>query len=118
MNSFSDIANFIWQVADLLRGPYRPNQYKDVMLPLVTLRRLDCVLEPTKDKVMKKLTQLKVAGRVRDFDVVLNREAEQEFHNISPYTFTKLKADPDHIAKNLTLFIKGFSSHAREIRDH
>jgi len=49
MNNFSEKANFIWSVADLLRGPYRPNQYKDVMLPLTVLRRLDCVLEPTKD---------------------------------------------------------------------
>jgi hypothetical protein len=48
-NGFSDKAAFIWQVADLLRGPYHPNQYKDVMLPLTVLRRLDCVLDPTKD---------------------------------------------------------------------
>jgi len=54
MNNFSGKGNFIWSVADLLRGPYRPNQYKDVMLPLTVLRRLDCVLEPTKDKVLAK----------------------------------------------------------------
>ena len=51
-NGFSDKAAFIWSVADKLRGPYRPNQYKDVMLPLTVLRRLDCVLEPTKQKVL------------------------------------------------------------------
>ena len=45
--------SFIWSVADLLRGPYRPNQYKDVMLPLTVLRRLDCVLEPTKEKALE-----------------------------------------------------------------
>lgn len=55
MNNFSEKVSFIWSVADLLRGPYRPNQYKDVMLPLTVLRRLDCVLEPTKDKVLEKL---------------------------------------------------------------
>jgi len=49
MNNFNDKVNFIWSIAELLRGPYKPNQYKDVMLPLVVLRRLDCVLEPTKD---------------------------------------------------------------------
>ena len=54
MNNFSDKVSFIWSVADLLRGPYRPNQYKDVMLPLTVLRRLDCVLEPTKDKVLAR----------------------------------------------------------------
>lgn len=52
MNNFGDKVSFIWSVADLLRGPYRPNQYKDVMLPLTVLRRLDCVLEKTKDKVL------------------------------------------------------------------
>ena len=47
MNNFGEKVSFVWSVADLLRGPYRPNQYKDVMLPLTVLRRLDCLLEPT-----------------------------------------------------------------------
>jgi type I restriction-modification system DNA methylase subunit len=59
MNNFTEKANFIWSVADLLRGPYRPNQYKDVMLPMTVLRRLDCVLESTKDAVLAKLKSLK-----------------------------------------------------------
>lgn len=54
VSNFSAKVSFIWSVADLLRGPYRPNQYKDVMLPMTVLRRLDCVLEPTKDKVLAK----------------------------------------------------------------
>ena len=53
MNNFNEKVSFIWSVADLLRGPYRPNQYKDVMLSLTVLRRLDYVLEPTKDEVIK-----------------------------------------------------------------
>jgi len=59
MNNFGEKVSFIWSVADLLRGPYRPNQYKDVMLPLTVLRRLDCVLEPTKEKVLERLKKLK-----------------------------------------------------------
>lgn len=55
VNHFGEKVSFIWSVADLLRGPYRPNQYKDVMLPLTVLRRLDCVLESTKEKVLEKL---------------------------------------------------------------
>jgi hypothetical protein len=54
VNNFGEKVNFIWSVADLLRGPYRPNQYKDVMLPMTVLRRLDCVLGPTKEKVLEK----------------------------------------------------------------
>ncbi len=54
MNNFNDKVSFIWSVADLLRGPYKPAQYGDVMLPLVVLRRLDCVLEPTKARVLER----------------------------------------------------------------
>jgi type I restriction enzyme M protein len=62
-NGFSDKTSFIWSVADLLRGPYRPNQYKDVMLPLTVLRRLDCVLEPTKEKVLAEYKVWKDKGK-------------------------------------------------------
>ena len=51
MGNHHDVSNFIWQIADLLRGPYRPPQYERVMLPMTVLRRFDCVLAPTKDKV-------------------------------------------------------------------
>jgi len=67
MNNFGDKVSFIWSVADLLRGPYRPNQYKDVMLPLTVLRRLDCVLEPTKDKVLAELNR-RQGGKIRTWN--------------------------------------------------
>jgi len=70
MNNFGEKVSFIWSVADLLRGPYRPNQYKDVMLPMTVLRRLDCVLEPTKDKVLKRLEKLKVS-KVKNVDPII-----------------------------------------------
>ena len=59
MASHSDLANLIWQIADLLRGPYRPPQYERVMLPLVVLRRFDCVLAPTKAKVLAEYERRK-----------------------------------------------------------
>ena len=62
MNNFGEKVSFIWSVADLLRGPYRPNQYKDVMLPMTVLRRLDCVLEPTKEKVLEISKQYRDKG--------------------------------------------------------
>jgi len=115
--NFGEKVSFIWSVADLLRGPYRPNQYKDVMLPLTVLRRLDCVLEPTKDKVLAKRKKLK-GGKVKNLEPILNKTAGQTFHNTSRFTFEKLKGDPDNIAANLTNYIKGFSSRAREIIEH
>jgi len=117
MNNFSEKVSFIWSVADLLRGPYRPNQYKDVMLPLTVLRRLDCVLEPTKDDVLAKLKSLE-GGKVKNLEPILNRAAGQAFHNISLFSFEKLKGEPDNIAANLTQYIKSFSSRARDIIDH
>ncbi len=117
MNNFSERVSFIWSVADLLRGPYRPNQYKDIMLPLTVLRRMDCVLEPTKDQVLAKLKSLE-GGKVKNLEPILNRAAGQAFHNTSRFSFEKLKGDPDNIAANLTQYIKSFSSRARDIIDH
>ena len=115
--SHNEIVNFIWKVAELLRGPYRPNQYKKVMLPLIVLRRLDCVLESTKEKVLAKAKSLK-GGKVKNTEPILNKTAGQKFHNKSQFTFEKLKADPDNISANLTNFMKGFSERARTIVEH
>lgn len=117
MNNFGEKVSFIWSVADLLRGPYRPNQYKDVMLPMTVLRRLDCVLEPTKEKVAAKLESLE-GGKVKNVDPLLCRVTGVPFFNTSRYTFEKLKGEPDNIAANLTDYIKGFSTRARDIIEH
>src|SRR5512146_2600059 len=91
-------ANLIWQIADLLRGPYRPPQYERVMLPMTILRRFDCVLAPAKTKVVAEYERRK-SGKLSDdaLDRVLNNVAKQRFHNHSPLTFEKLKGDPDNI---------------------
>ncbi len=117
MKNFNEKVGFIWSVADLLRGPYRPNQYKDVMLPMTVLRRLDCVLKPTKEAVLAKWQSLQ-GGKVKNLEPILNRVAGQAFHNTSRFTFEDLKGDPDNIAANLTQYIKGFSPRARHIIDH
>jgi len=117
MNNFSEKVNFIWSVADLLRGPYRPNQYKDIMLPLTVLRRLDCVLEPTKNKVLDRLKSLR-GSKVKNVEPILCKVSGVPFYNTSRYTFEKLKGDPNNIAANLTNYIKGFSKRAREIIEH
>jgi type I restriction enzyme M protein len=64
VTNFGDKVSFIWSVADLLRGPYRPNQYKDVMLPPTVLRRLDCVLESTKDRVLEARKKWSGEGKI------------------------------------------------------
>lgn len=117
MNNFGEKVSFIWSVADLLRGPYRPNQYKDVILPMTVLRRLDCLLEPTKEKVLNRLKKLQ-DSKVKNVGPILCRVSGVPFYNTSRFTFEKLKGDPDNIAANLTNYIKGFSSRAREIIEH
>ncbi|MGE0126515.1 MAG: N-6 DNA methylase [Blastocatellales bacterium] len=110
-------ANLIWQIADLLRGPYRPPQYERVMLPMTVLRRFDCVLAPTKAAVLRKYDQVKGKYKDEALDKVLNKASGQRFHNHSPLTFEKLKGDPDHIEKHLVSYIKGFSANVRAIFD-
>lgn len=110
-------ANLIWQIADLLRGPYRPPQYERVMLPMTVLRRFDCVLAPTKPKVLAEFERRKGALKGRALDERLNRTAGQRFHNHSPLDFEKLKGDSDHIEKHLVSYIKGFSDNVRTIFD-
>src|SRR5881396_2422399 len=104
-------ANLIWQIADLLRGPYRPPQYERVMLPMTVLRRFDCVLEPTKNEVVKKYKRL-AASKGKPYEPVLNRVAgggkDLGFHNHSELDFPRLKGDPDNIARHLTGYIAGF----------
>jgi type I restriction enzyme M protein len=117
--SHQELANFIWQIADLLRGPYRPPQYERVMLPLTVLRRFDCVLAPTKAKVLAEHARRK-GGKLTDdaLDRLLDKAAGQRFHNHSPLDFEKLKGDPDHIDKHLTSYINGFSANVRRIFDY
>ena len=113
-----DLANFIWSVADLLRGDYKQADYGKVILPLTVLRRLDCVLEPTKDKVLDFVANKAKALNVSNLEPVFNRIAGHAFHNTSKYTFQTLIADPDHIAANLHNYINGFSANGREIIEY
>ncbi|NJC71235.1 SAM-dependent DNA methyltransferase [Planosporangium thailandense] len=110
------MANFIWSVADLLRGDYKQSEYGRVILPFTVLRRLDCVLEPTKDAVLARYAQLKEQG-VTNMEPVLRREAKLSFYNTSPLTFRGLLADQDHVATNLRGYIGGFSPGAADVLD-
>lgn len=116
---FMELANFIWAVADLLRGPYRPPQYERVMLPMTVLRRFDCLLADTKEKVLKEYDKRK-GGKIKDdaLDGYLNKITGERFHNRSPLDFQKLKGDPDNIHQNLPKYISGFSTNVRRIFEY
>lgn len=119
-SNFQQLANFIWSVADLLRGPYRPPQYERVMLPLTVLRRFDAVLALSKETVLKRYEALKDKDP-QLVDRVLNETAVDDdgqplgFHNHSQLDFRKLKGDPDNIGRHLADYINGFSENIRKI---
>ena len=115
--NFSDKVAFIWSIADLLRGPYRPHQYGRAIIPMTVLRRLDCVPEPTKQDVLARCDSLK-GGAIQNVGPILDKVAGQGFHNTSRYDFARLKADPQGVATNLVDFIQGFSPKARDIIEH
>jgi len=112
-----ELANFIWSIADLLRGDYKQSYYGKIILPFTVLRRLDCVLEPTKQKVLDYLPKLKLM-KIKNTEPVLNKVAGFNFHNKSKLDFEKLRSDPDNIAANLRNYINGFSSGGREIVEY
>jgi len=115
--NFKESANFIWSIADLLRGDYKQSEYGRVILPLTVLRRLDCVLEPTKEAVLAYLPQAKGLSP-EALETVLKKKAKLSFYNRSKFDFQKLVADPNDIAVNLRNYINGFSKNARGILEH
>lgn len=116
MNSFQEQINFIWSVADdVLRDDFKRGKYPDVILPFTVLRRLDCVLAPTKQKVLERHDALK--GKIENLDSALRHSADCSFYNISLYDFEKLLNDPKNIGKNLRAYINGFSANMKEVID-
>lgn len=117
MKNFREKADLIWRVADLLRGDYKQSDYGKVILPMTVLRRLDCVLEPTKQKVLDYLPKINTL-KDNAKDLALNKIAGFNFHNRSQFNFQKLVADPNNIGTNLRQYINGFSTSAREIIEY
>ncbi|MEQ1602332.1 MAG: SAM-dependent DNA methyltransferase [Methylophilaceae bacterium] len=117
-----NLVGFIWNIANKLRGPYRPPQYRRVMLPLIVLRRFDLVLAENKQKVLDEKKRLEDKGITGPaLEKALSRVAaegrKQELFNISGFTFEKLLGDAPNIAGNLIAYIQGFSPRARDIFD-
>jgi type I restriction enzyme M protein len=110
----SEIVSFLWGVADLIRDTFKRGKYQDVILPLTVLRRLDCVLAGTKEKVLGKQAELR-DKKLENLDPQLRKIAGFAFYNTSRYDFAKLLADAPHLAANLRNYIAGFSPNMREV---
>ena len=109
-----EMVNFIWDICNILRGPYKRNEYRKVILPMTILSRFDSVLEPTKDAVLLEFEKL--SGKS---ELIIQAKLKQitgvDFYNTSKLTFEKLLDDPNQIAPNLNSYISGFSENVRII---
>ncbi|WP_233199818.1 class I SAM-dependent DNA methyltransferase [Cryobacterium sp. N22] len=113
-NRVSTLANFIWSIADLLRGDYKQSEYGKVILPLTVIRRLDAVLEPTKQAVVAKAKELE--GKDLLGSPFLKKAAgDLSFYNTYPLSFPELTNDPDNLADNLRQYVVHFSEGAQDI---
>ena len=115
MSTHQELASFIWQVADLLRGDYKRSEYGKVILPFTVLRRLDCELEPTRETVWR-LSE-KHRGQNVNLHRYLKAAARVPFYNVSRQSFATIGADPANVKKNLLDYLQGFSPEIQEIID-
>ena len=114
VQTHGELANFIWDICNLLRGPYKRNEYRKVILPLTVLRRFDCVLADTKDDVLAaERVHAKQSENVRH--QLLAAAAKRSFYNTSPFDFARLLDDPDQIAANLNAYVAAYSPNVRDI---
>ena len=116
MSTSANLSAFIWSVADLLRGDYKQSDYGKVILPFTVLRRLDCVLESTKEAVLAEYAEKHKAG-INPEPFIL-RKAGQSFYNTSPLDMKKLMGDPENISANLYSYVQGFAPSVRDVFDH
>ncbi len=107
------LSSLIWSTADLLRGDYKQSDYGKVVLPFTLLRRLECVLEPTRDAVLEEYEARKELGI--PLEKILVRKSGHNFYNTSKYTLSKLMSDPNNLRENIESYINSFSPNAREI---
>ena len=116
VDTHSQLAGFIWSICNLLRGPYKRNEYRKVILPLTVLRRFDCLLEPTKAQVLAEHHYIKAKP-----ETVVRRRLERitgrPFYNLSKLDLPRLLDDPNQLAPNLNAYINGYSPNVRQIME-
>lgn len=106
----SQEVNFIWSIANKLRGPYQSDKYKDVIIPMTILRRFECALAPTKNKVVEQYKK-----NPNYPEKAMQRLSGYQFYNTSRFDLAELCNDSEHLAANLTAYIEGFSSNVQGI---
>lgn len=113
--NITEKSSLIWSIADILRGVYKPHEYGEVILPMTVIKRFHDTLSPTKDKV------LETYEKVKDYEVkegFLNEASGYSFYNISPFTFSSLLGDPEHIEENFRAYLNGFSENVQDVLEN
>lgn len=113
--SATNLSSLLWSVADLLRGDYKQSEYGRVILPFTVLRRLDCVLEPTKAAVLVEKERREAMGL--NPEPFLLKTAGEHFVNTSPLDFKRILGDADHVRENVLAYVRAFSPAVRDIFD-
>ena len=114
MQNHSEIAEFLWKIADLIKDDYDAKDYEDVILPFTLLRRLDCVLQPTREAVREAAVKYQAVPE-QTRDALLTRAAEQRFYNTSEYSLAELIKRPNDLAQNYAAYLAGFSANVKDI---
>ncbi|MFD1589276.1 N-6 DNA methylase [Halorientalis brevis] len=117
-DNFTEISNFIWGTADLIRDKFKRGDYEEVILPFVVLRRLDCVLEPTNEDVREAYEQYSDQLNEQALQEVLKEAADAPFYNYSEYTLETLLDEPSDIERNLKEYVHSFSPEMQEVLDN
>ena len=118
MGNHQEISSFIWRVCDdELRGLFKPHEYGDIILPFVVLRRLDCLIEPYKDEVVKQYNELLQSG-IDDPTPIIKKKTGLNFFNYSPYDLTRLKSDPNGLKINFPNYLNGYSDNVHQILEN
>jgi type I restriction enzyme M protein len=118
MSDFNEISNFVWGTADLIRDKFNRGDYEEVILPLVVLRRLDCVLEPNNEEVREAYEQYSDQLNEQALKEVLKEAADAPFYNYSEYTLETLLDEPSNIERNLKEYVHSFSPEMQEVLDN
>ena len=114
MQNHSEIAEFLWKIADLIKDDYDAKNYEDVILPFTLLRRLDCVLQPTRQAVRTAAEKYKAIPE-QTRDALLMKAAGQRFYNTSEYSLDELIRRPADIVPNFFAYLDGFSANVKDI---
>ena len=109
-----NLSSLIWSTADdILRGLFKPSEYGRIILPFVVLRRLDCVLDPQKDKAFELHEKYK--NKLKDFNQVIQSQLNLPFFNTSKFDLLRIKSDPNNVYKNFNNYIQGYSKNVLNI---